>query len=63
MLGFKRRPASPEGDALAEAVARLEEAQARLADAPWDARRREEFRLAHNTMADLTSPGVPAPAA
>ena len=42
-LGFKRRQASP-GNELAEAQLRLEEAQADLAAAPWDAQRREAFR-------------------
>lgn len=56
MLGFKRRPADTLGeDTLESAQARLQEAQQQLAAAPWDPKLREQFRLAHNAVADLSA--------
>ena len=56
MLGFKRQPAEAPGeDTLESAVARLEQAQQLLAASPWDPKLREQFRLAHNAVADLTA--------
>jgi hypothetical protein len=59
MLGFKRHPAEAIGeDTLESAVARLEQAQQQLAASPWDPKLREQYRLAHNAVADLSAPAV-----
>ena len=55
MLGFKRRPAEGTEETLEAATARLEEAQQQLAAAPWDPKLREQFRLAHNAVVDLSA--------
>lgn len=57
MLGFKRRieAESPPVLSVADAEKRLAEARRELAATPWDATRREDFRLAHNALADLSA--------
>ena len=52
MLGFKKRQTVPAKTEIAAALARLQAAGAELAQAPSDPTRREEFRLAHNAVAD-----------
>ena len=59
MLGFKRRLVSLQQDPLLMAIARLDSLQRELAATPTDRACREQFRLAHNAIAELTGRAQP----